>query len=167
MTPYHLAQFNIARALADLDDPLLADFMAQLDEINALAEESPGFVWRLQTDSGNATDIQVSDDPRLLVNMSVWGSAKALFDYVYKSGHAKVMARRREWFERSGKPYLVLWWVSAGHRPTVEEALERLAELERNGPSPRAFTFKQRFPPPSGAAGHDLSDEEVAQAKCA
>ncbi len=96
MTGYHLAQFNTARAVAPMDDPVLADFMARLDEINALAEESPGFVWRLQGESGNATGIQAYDDPRVLINMSVWDSVESLFDYVYRSGHSKVMARRRE-----------------------------------------------------------------------
>ena len=148
MTGYHLAQFNLARAIAPLDDPELADFMARLDEINALAETSPGFVWRLQSDSGNATDIRAFDDPRMLVNMSVWSSAEALFDYVYRSGHGKVMARRREWFEPMAGPYTVLWWVPAGHRPTVEEANDRLGHLKDHGPTAEAYTFKQRFPAP-------------------
>lgn len=167
MTGHHLAQFNIAQAKAPLDDPLLADFMARLDEINALAEDSPGFVWRLQSDSGNATDIRAYDDPRTLINMSVWDSPKALFDYVYKSGHGKVMARRKEWFERFDGPYVVLWWVPAGHLPTLEEARDRLVHLERHGPSAHAFTFKQRFLPPSGETGADLTEEEAAQAECA
>ncbi len=167
MTGHHLAQFNIARAIAPLDDPVLADFMARLDEINALAEESPGFVWRLESDSGNATDIRAYDDPRMLINMSVWDSLNSLFDYVYMSGHSKVMARRREWFERFDGPYVVLWWVPAGHRPTLQEAQDRLAHLERHGPSAQAFTFKQRFPAPSGDAGADLTEEEAAQAECA
>ena len=148
MSDYHLAQFNTARAVAPLDDPKLADFMARLDEINALAEASPGFVWRLQSGSGNATDIRAYDDPRMLVNLSVWSSADALFDYVYRGGHTKVMARRAEWFERVPGPYMVLWWVPAGHHPTVEEANERLEHLKQHGPTAHAFTFKQRFPVP-------------------
>ena len=167
MTGHHLAQFNIARAVAPLDDPVLADFMAQLDEINALAEDSSGFVWRLESDSGNATDIRAYDDPRMLINMSVWDSLKALFDYVYRSGHSKVMARRREWFERFAGPYVVLWWVPAGHRPTLQEAQHRLAHLERHGPSAHAFTFKQCFPAASGDAGAGLTEEEAAQTECA
>ena len=145
MQDWHLAQANIARAVAPMDDPAMADFMAQLDTINALAERSPGFVWRLKSDSGNATDIPVTDDPLEILNMSVWESADALFDYVYRTAHTSVMARRREWFEKPVKPHLVLWWVEAGHRPDVAEALEKLDLLAKQGPSPEAFTFKQRF----------------------
>ena len=166
MTAYHLAQLNIAWALAPLDDPLLADFMARLDEINALADDSPGFVWRLQSDSGNATDIQATADPNLLVNLSVWDSPKSLFDYVYRSGHAGVMRRRKEWFESRRGPHLVLWWVPAGELPTVEQALERLDRLRRDGPSPEAFTFKERFPAPDGTGG-ELSEREAGDARCA
>ena len=101
----------MARAQATLTDPRLAEFVAQLDEINALADRSPGFVWRLQTDAGNATDIKVSDDPRLIVNMSVWESLDALTAYVYKSGHLRVLSRRKEWFERLDTPSIALWWI--------------------------------------------------------
>ncbi len=149
---FHLAQINMARAQAPLTDPRMADFVAQLDEINALADCSPGFVWRLQSDAGNATDIEVGDDPRLIVNMSLWESPEALFDYVYRSGHHQVLARRREWFVRLDTPAIALWWVPAGAPPSLEEGLERLDHLARHGPSERAFTFKARFPAPSGAA---------------
>ena len=152
MQDWHLAQANIARAVAPMDDPAMADFMAQLDTINALADRSPGFVWRLQSGSGNATDIAVTDDPLVILNMSVWESVDALFDYVYRTAHTPVMARRREWFEKPSKPHLVLWWVEAGHRPSVEEALTRLEMLAERGPTPDAFTFKQRFPAPELAA---------------
>ncbi len=164
-TAYHLAQVNMAHALAPLDDPLLAEFMAKLDEINALADRSPGFVWRLQSESGNATDIDVSPDPRLLINLSVWDSLESLFGYVYRSGHAEVMRRRRKWFERMSGPYVALWWVPAGHRPGVEEALARLEILKQDGPTPRAFTFKQHFPSPGGRGG-DLTEREVEEARC-
>ena len=110
-TGLHLAQINMGRAQATLTDPRLAEFVAQLDEINALADRSPGFVWRLQTDAGNATDIKVSDDPRLIVNMSVWESLDALTAYVYKSGHLRVLSRRKEWFERLDTPSIALWWI--------------------------------------------------------
>ena len=163
---YHVAQLNIARAVAPMDDPRLAEFVARLDEINALADESPGFVWRLQSDSGNATDIQAYDDPNMLVNLSVWDSLESLFGYVYRSGHAKVMARRKEWFERMEGPYVVLWWVPAGHRPSVAEAKARLDHLAQHGPSPWAFTFKQSFPAPGGT-GRALSQGEADQAECA
>jgi hypothetical protein len=148
MSTWHIAQLNVGRAVAPPGSPELADFMAALDRINALAESSPGFVWRLQSSSGNATDILVSDDPRSLINMSVWASVEALFGFVYRSGHTEVMKRRREWFEKPMEAYQVLWWVQAGHIPTVQEALERLAQLRREGPTERAFTFSRRYPPP-------------------
>ena len=135
-----------------MDDPAMADFVAQLDAINALADGSAGFVWRLQDDSVNATAIQGFDDPRMLLNLSVWETSEDLFAYVYKSGHAKVMARRRDWFERGDGPSTVLWWVPAGHIPDLDEAKARLDALGQNGPGPTAFTFKERFPAPEAAA---------------
>ena len=152
MSGYQLAQLNVAWAKADMDDPLMADFMANLDRINALAERTPGFVWRLQSDSGNATDIQVTDDPRFIVNLTVWQDADSLFDFVYKSAHTPIMARRREWFEKRSEAIQVLWWVPAGHRPSVREALARLGRLNKEGPTEKAFTFKRRFPPPDAAS---------------
>lgn len=146
MTERHIAQLNVGRAVAPPGSPELADFMAALDRINALAESSPGFVWRLQSASGNATDILVSEDPRSLVNMSVWSSVEALFAFVYRTAHTEIMKRRREWFEKPAQAHQVLWWIPAGHIPTIEEALQRLAELRRDGPTERAFTFRQHFP---------------------
>ena len=143
----HLAQMNVATALHDLDDPRMADFMMRLDEVNALAENSPGFVWRLKSDSGNATDIQATDDPRLIVNMSVWESVEALFDFAYRSDHRGVMVKRRSWFEKPGGPYQVLWWVEPGQLPTVDDGLERLEILRAQGPTPRAFVFNSVFRP--------------------
>ena len=140
---WHLAQLNIARPLEPLDSPRLAEFVAKLDDINALADASPGFVWRLAGASGNSTDVQ-APDPTIIVNMSVWTSPETLFDFVYKTAHTKVMARRREWFERMAV-FTVLWWVPVGHVPTVDEGLAKLAHLEAHGPTPEAFTFKQRF----------------------
>ncbi len=149
MTDFHVAQLNVARAVAPLDDAQLADFMDSLEEINALGEGSPGFVWRLKSDSGNATDIKVSDNPLFIINLTVWDSTEALFEFVYRSHHKDYFARRFEWFERFGAPSVVLWWIPAGTIPTSEEAMERLKLLTDNGPSPEAFTFKQRFEPPS------------------
>ena len=164
MTDHHLAQINIGRALAPLDHPLLSGFMSRLDEINALADASPGFVWRLQSESGNATDIQAFADPRMLINLSVWESLESLFQFVYRSGHTAVMAQRREWFEQSASPYMALWWVPAGHLPSVEEALGRLDDLERHGPTPEAFTFKQHFAAPSDrSAQSTVSDTRAVQ----
>jgi hypothetical protein len=148
MSTWHIAQLNVGRAVAPPGSPELADFMAALDRINSLAESLPGFVWRLQSDSGNATDIQVSDDPRFLVNLSVWSSVESLFEFVYRSGHTEIMKRRREWFEKPAQAHQVLWWVPAGHIPTVAEALERLMQLRREGPTPAAFSFSRRYPPP-------------------
>ncbi len=166
MHRYHLAQVNMAHGRAPIDDPLMAGFVAKLDEINALAERSPGFIWRLQSDSGNATDIRVTDDPRLLINLTVWDSLKSLFDYVYRSEHTKVMSRRREWFEASPAPTVALWWVPAGTTPTVEEALSRLDHLKRRGPTAHAFGFKESFAAPDGS-GVGLTGEEARQARCA
>jgi hypothetical protein len=148
MSSFHIAQLNVGRAVAPLDDPQLADFMAWLNRINALAERSPGFVWRLQGDNGNNTDLKVSDDPRFIVNMSVWESIDDLHAFTYRSNHKTVFARRYEWFERAAGPNMVMWWIPAGTLPDVAEALERLRRLEALGPTPEAFTFKQRFPPP-------------------
>ena len=145
MSGFHLAQINVARALAPLDTPKLAHFVARLDEINALADRSPGFVWRLQSDSGNATDIQVSEDPRFIVNMSVWESLEALFAYVYRSDHLSVMAQRSRWFEKMTTPFMALWWVPGGQLPTADEGMRRLALLAEHGPTPDAFTFKAPF----------------------
>jgi hypothetical protein len=157
MTAYHIAQMNVGTALYPMDHPGIADFVARLEDINALADCSAGFVWRLQDDSGNATAIKVSDNPRFIVNMSVWESIDALFAFVYRSGHTKVMARRREWFERPDGPFQVMWWVPAGHIPTVEEGLARLEHLRTHGASEHAFTFKERFPAPDGG-GEPVSE---------
>lgn len=148
MNAWHLAQLNVGRAVAPPGSPELADFMAALDRINALAESSPGFVWRLQSASGNATDILVSDDAQALINMSVWTSIESLAAFVYRSGHAEFLQRRREWFEKPKEAHQVLWWVPAGHIPSTEEALQRLANLRCEGQTPRAFTFGRHFPPP-------------------
>jgi hypothetical protein len=148
---HDLAQLNIGRTREPLDSPLLADFVAALDPINALADASPGFVWRLQTEEGDATSIRAFDDELMIVNMSVWESVEALWDFVYGGDHLAYMRRRREWFERI-EMHLVLWWVPQGHRPTVEEALQRLERLRLAGPGPEAFTFKHRFPAPTATA---------------
>jgi len=164
MTGWHLAQINIARAAASIDDPMMAEFVAQLDAINAVADESPGFVWRLQSESGNATDIQAYADPRVIINMSVWETAEALFNYVYKSDHLSVLRRRKDWFERSHRPSTTLWWIEEGTMPTVEDGVSRLDLLAEHGPTAHAFTFKERFPPPNErsekTAWPDLVPEE-------
>ena len=148
---HHLAQLNIARSKEPLDSELLAPFMALLDPVNALADAHPGFVWRLQTEEGNATTLRIFGDSGQLVNMSVWESADALWDFVYSGEHLAVMRRRREWFTGFGDLYMCLWWVPAGHVPDIPEAEERLTHLREHGPTPYAFTFKQRFDPPAAA----------------
>lgn len=144
-----LAQLNIARMQAPIDSPQLADFVAELDGINALADGAQGFVWRLQSDQGDATEVPHDFGPDMLVNMSVWASVDDLHQFIYRTAHATVMSRRREWFERMADAYQVLWWVPAGYRPTLVEARQRLDRLRRKGPTPEAFTFKQAFPPPA------------------
>lgn len=145
---WHLAQVNVGRLIAPHDDARVAGFFAELDRINALADVSPGFVWRLIGDGANATDILPTPDPQFIVNMSVWTGADALFDFVYRTAHTAVMAQRRQWFDRSEAAYQALWWVAAGTEPTVEDGLARLWRLDRFGPTEQAFTFKTRFPAP-------------------
>jgi hypothetical protein len=147
----HLAQLNIALGKDVVDSPAMANFMAQLDRINALADAAPGFVWRLQDESGDATSIRAFDEERMIVNLSVWESVEALWDFVYASGHLEVMRRRREWFTRMPQAYVVLWWVPEGSVPTPAEAIARLDRLREQGPSAHAFTFKRRFAAPCAA----------------
>ena len=132
---YHLAQLNVARLVAPIDSAELADFVAGLAPVNALADAAPGFVWRLQEESGDATGLRPWGDD-MIVNLSVWASAEALRSYVFAPGHIEVLRRRREWFVPMDSPHLVLWWVPAGHRPSLAEAGERLARLAADGPGP-------------------------------
>ena len=149
---YHLAQINISRLLAPLDDPQIAGFVSQLDEINALADDAAGFVWRLQSSSGNATDIAYNDDPFVIVNMSVWESVEALRNFVYKSEHIRVFRDRANWFEKAAKPNYCLWWIPIGHIPSVAEGRERLEHYQANGATPYSFWFSQQFPQPAEKA---------------
>ena len=148
MSKYHLAQINIARMLAPIDDPIMAEFVAQLPPINALADRSPGFVWRLQTEEGDATGIKVYDDDMIIGNLTVWENVESLREFAYRSSHTGVMKYRTKWFEEFDGPYMALWWVPAGHIPTTEEGKERLDHLRKNGDSPYAFSFKNSFPAP-------------------
>jgi hypothetical protein len=145
---WNIAQIKVGRLVAPQGDASVQPVFDALDRINALAESSSGFVWRLQDEGGNATAIQVSPDPLFIVNMSVWTDADALFAFVYRSAHTPVMARRREFFGRFDGAYQALWWIPAGSVPTVNDGLSRLWHLDRFGPSPQAFTFKTRFPAP-------------------
>jgi hypothetical protein len=151
---YVLAQVNVGRLVAPLDSPQLAGFVAGLDPVNAVADAAPGFVWRLQTEDGNATAIRAFErdaegaDGGILINMSVWESVEALAAFVYGEAHLAVLRRRREWFERMTDAYTALWWVPRGHIPTVREAEDRVKRLRAHGPGPEAFTLRVHFPPP-------------------
>jgi hypothetical protein len=158
---FHLAQVNIGRVKAPLDSPQLASFVEQLAPINALADSAPGFVWRLQTDAGNATSLRVLDDEWMMINMSVWANIETLGDFVYRSPHTAVMRQRRQWFEALDEAYTALWWVPAGHIPTVADAEERILHLRAHGPMPFAFTFREPFAAPGDEAKVAV-DEEFA-----
>jgi heme-degrading monooxygenase HmoA len=147
-TQFQIAQVNIARMRAPLDDPLLAGFVANLDRINGFADSQPGFVWRLKTDAGDATSLRPYDDDRILFNLSVWASPDDLRAFVYRSAHAEVMRQRKSWFERFDGAYYALWWVSAGHVPSIDEAKNRLEHLRAHGESTHAFSFAKLFPAP-------------------
>lgn len=146
--PWHLAQVNVATLAAPIDSPRLATFVERLAPVNALADRSPGFVWRLQGESGDATSMLVFDDVRIIVNLTLWESLEALRDYVFSSDHADVLRRRREWFEQMVEAHLAMWWIPAGTIPIVADAKARLETLRERGPSPDAFTFRQPFPAP-------------------
>jgi hypothetical protein len=151
---HHLAQFNIARMADELGTPTMAGFEAGLDEINAVADASPGFVWRLEDDHGHATSFRPYPDDRMIINLSVWTSVEALRAFTYGPEHVAFLRRRRRWFDRPTGAFLALWWVPVGHRPGVEEAVSRLEMLRRSGATAQAFTFKDRFDAPgSGSAG--------------
>lgn len=144
---FHLAQINIARMKALIDDPIMLRFVEWLDPINALADRSPGFVWRLQTAEGDATSIRVFDDELMIINMSVWESVESLKEYVYYTAHVELLKERRDWFEKMEKMHYALWWVPAGHRPTAEEGRNRVEYLQTHGESARAFSFSKTFEP--------------------
>ncbi|HCH23900.1 MAG TPA: DUF3291 domain-containing protein [Oceanospirillaceae bacterium] len=147
MSEWHLAQMNLAQAVDGMESAAMAGFVARLDEINRLADSSPGFIWRLQDESGDATSIKSFEDPRLLVNMSVWQDLESLKYFVYKSAHVELIRDRDVWFNKLLSAHQVLWWVPAGEVPTVAEAQARLEHLREHGPSGAAFTFAKAFPP--------------------
>jgi hypothetical protein len=154
---YVVAQVNIGRLAAPLDSPRLAGFVANLDPVNAVADAAPGFVWRLQTEDGNATAVRAFEDDGegadggILINLSVWETVEALAAYVYGEEHIAVLRRRREWFEPMKAAYTALWWIPRGHVPTVHEAEDRVKHLRAHGPTPQAFTLKVHFPVPGSA----------------
>jgi hypothetical protein len=157
---WHLAQVNVGRLVAPPGDPGVQPFFDALDRVNALAEASPGYIWRLKGEGNNAADLQTTSDPLFIVNLSVWTDADALFEFVYRSAHTPEMSRRREYFERFEGAYQAMWWIPAGHIPSVDEALSRLWRLDRYGPTYWAFTFKARFPMPGlGDAPVDMKPD--------
>lgn len=147
MTRYHLAQLNIATMREPLESPSMAEFVANLERINAMADSAPGFVWRLKDEQGDATSVRPFGE-NILVNMSVWESVESLHNFAFRTAHADIMRRRRDWFDRMEQAYAVLWWVAAGHMPSTAEAAKRLALLREHGPTADAFTFRQSFAPP-------------------
>ena len=159
MAGYELAQINISRFRLPSDHVANRDFMDALDHVNAVAEAADGFIWRLIGEGNNATDVAVTDDPLVIANMSVWRDLDALATYVYRtSDHLAIMKRRKEWFDHKDTR-VALWWVPAGHRPTVAEGLARIAMLEANGPTAEAFTFKRPFAAPDGTPALPVQDE--------
>ncbi len=163
---YYLAQVNIARMVAPLYDPLMADFVAGLAPVNALADASPGFIWRLQTSVGDATSLQPYEDESILFNMSVWASLDAYSSYVYASEglHREFLKQRRRWFQRFDGPYTTLWWVPQGHIPAVKEAKERLEHLRVHGESAHAFSLKKPFPAPDASNAPLTQQPDFCQA---
>lgn len=159
MSAYELAQLNIAVMKEPLESPVMADFVANLERINTLAEKSPGYVWRLQSEDGDATAIRPMGDD-VLINMSVWRDIDSLQAFVYRSAHVEIMRRRREWFERMNEAYTVLWWVPQRHRPDLREAQDRLMHLRRYGADSYAFGFRDSFPPPDATATESFAASE-------
>ena len=149
MQTHYLAQINIGRLIAPLDDPRIAGFVSQLGPINELADNSPGFVWRLQSEQGNATDVPYNDDPTMMVNMSVWESLETLRQFTYKSQYLGVFRERAMWFQKLDLPHYCLWWVPVGHIPTVEEGRMKLEYYQRHGSTPESFWFSEPYPVPS------------------
>jgi len=149
MQKFQIAEINIARMKGvNINDPVMKEFVDNLERVNALAENSEGFVWRLKDESDNATHLNPYDDEQIIVNLSVWESIEALETYVYKSFHVEIFKRRREWFQTFGKVYMAMWWIPEGQFPTLEEAVEKLDYLQKNGASELAFDFKKRYLPP-------------------
>jgi hypothetical protein len=164
MSRYHLAQVNIATLKAPIDSPQLKDFVDNLDRINTLAENSDGFVWRLKGEGNDATSLRPFGDD-VIVNLTVWRDVDALRNYVYKTPHLEIMKRRREWFTRMAEAYTCLWWIPAGHVPTVAEAAQRLSLIREQGPTAESFHFGEAFSAPdSAAAGQSFSFKDTCPA---
>ena len=150
MKRYQLAEINIARMKGvNIDDPIMKEFVDNLDVVNELAENSEGFVWRLKEDNNNATSLNPYDDEQVIINISVWESVETLEQYVFKTFHSEFLKRRKEWFHKYGKVHTAMWWIEEGNFPTVDEAVAKLAALQKDGPTKDVFTFKDRFSAPT------------------
>lgn len=164
MSKYQLAQLNVAELKAPLDSPVLKDFVDNLDRINALAESSPGFIWRLKGDGNDATSLRPLGED-IILNMSVWRDVASLRNFAYNTAHVEILRRKREWFTRMAKAYMALWWVSEGHEPSVAEAVARLEHLRRHGATAEAFTFGEAFSAPDApVAGAPFSFKDSCPA---
>lgn len=151
MSGHHLAQVNLGRFHHPIDDPRNTEFADALERINLLAERQPGFVWRLKgDDDAPSSYLQIADDPLLAINLTVWETAEHLWDYVYRTEHVDYLRRRRQWFQAIDEIYAACWWIPAGHVPDVDEAMKKIDQLERDGPSDDVFGFRRPFPPPPG-----------------
>ncbi|WP_226664729.1 DUF3291 domain-containing protein [Microbulbifer aggregans] len=148
MASYHLAQVNIAYGIETLDHPVMAGFVAELDRLNALADISEGFIWRLQSDEGDATAFKLYDDEKIILNMSVWESIETLKSYVYSGEHLEILKQKKQWFEKTKSAHLVLWWVPAGEIPSIEDVKSKLSLIQKLGPSEQAFNFARAYPAP-------------------
>ncbi|HWF75628.1 MAG TPA: DUF3291 domain-containing protein [Caulobacteraceae bacterium] len=158
MTGWRIAQVNVAKLIAPLDDPRIDDFRNALERINRLGEAQPGFVWRAQGAGFDATDCRVFDDPDILINATVWESIEDLAAFAYRTEHRDFLRRRLEWFEASAEPFLAIWWIPTGRVPTLDQCVERLIHIRAHGPTPYAFDFRTRFPAPSDAAASTIQE---------
>jgi len=136
----------------NIDDPIMKEFVDNLDNVNVLAEKSEGFVWRLKDESNNATHLNPLDDEQIIINMSVWEDIESLEQFVFSTSHVEFMKRRKEWFVSYGKVYFAMWWVEKGTIPTIDEAIQKLDELEKNGASAKVFNFRKKFPKPNSTS---------------
>lgn len=149
MTKYHIAEINIARMKGvNINDPMMKEFVDNLNIVNQIAEKSNGFVWRLKDENNNATSINPYNDEQVIINVSVWENIETLEEFMYRTFHSEFLKRRKEWFSNFGKAHTAMWWVPEGHIPSLEEAVEKLDYLQKNGATINSFDFRNKFPPP-------------------
>jgi len=149
MTEYQIAEINVARMRGvNINDPIMKEFVDNLDKVNALAESSKGFIWRLKDESNNATNLNPFNDEQVIINISVWQSIETLENFIYKTFHTEFLKRRKEWFQSYGKAYTAMWWTPKGQYPAIQEAIEKLDYYQKNGPSELVFDFRNKYLPP-------------------